>query len=140
MYYSGINVMTLSTEDRFAIIDYRLERAHKALAEAQFVADGGFWNLAANRLYYAVFYACEALLLKHNIGAQSHGGVSRMINLNFVKSGILSTDDKNLLAKLFRMRQTGDYEDLSDWTEEEIYPMIPKTERIIAKIEGLIRE
>lgn len=56
--------MTLTDDERKAIIDYRIERAEMSFKEAEFVASGNFWNLAANRLYYSAFYMCEALLLK----------------------------------------------------------------------------
>lgn len=48
--------MIPSTEDRQAVIEYRKERAYLSLKEAEFVASGNFWNLAANRLYYSAFY------------------------------------------------------------------------------------
>lgn len=130
--------MTLSSEDRNAIIDYRIERAHQALKEAKYVAKGKFWNLAANRLYYAVFYACEALLLSIRVSTATHTGVSRMMNLHFVRTGKLSEEDKDLLSRLFRMRQTGDYDDLYDWTEAEIVNEFPLVENLISKITNLI--
>lgn len=130
--------MTLSPEDRQAIIDYRIERSNTAFREAQYVALGGYWNLTANRLYYAVFYICEALLLNNQIATTSHAGISRMMSLHFVKTGKLKKEEGELLGRLFRMRQTGDYDDLSDWREEEIMPMFPLVENLISKIHSLI--
>ena len=130
--------MTLSSEDRQAVIDYRIERSYAAFNEAQYVAQGRFWNLTANRLYYAVFYICEALLLSNQINTNSHAGVSRMMNLHFVRTGKLQKREGELLGRLFRMRQTGDYDDLSDWTEEEIMPLFKPVEELINKIKTLI--
>lgn len=45
------------------VIRYRLERAHEALEEARLLLDAEHANAAANRLYYACFYAVQALLL-----------------------------------------------------------------------------
>lgn len=132
--------MTLSPEDRKAIIDYRIERSHNTIREVEFIVTGKFWNLAANRLYYSVFYICEALLLSRQLSTSSHAGVSRMMHLNFIKNGVLSEDEGTLLAKLFRMRQTGDYEDLWDWNEEDILPLLPQTKSLISKIESLISD
>lgn len=130
--------MTLSSADREAIIYYRLERAKNTLSELQYVIKGGFWNLAANRLYYSAFYACIALLLKNQIVTTSHAGVNRMMNLHFIQTGILSEEEGKLLKRLFRMRQTGDYDDLMDWDEEDVVPYIPKVEDLLRKITGLI--
>ncbi|MDE6342893.1 MAG: HEPN domain-containing protein [Muribaculaceae bacterium] len=130
--------MTLTTEDRQAIIEYRIERAHNTMKEVEFIITGKFWNLAANRLYYSVFYICEALLLSRQISASSHTGVSRMMHLHFIKNGILNEEEGALLGRLFRMRQTGDYDDLWDWTERDILPLISETKHLMSKIESLI--
>lgn len=86
------------------------------------------------------FYICEALLLKNKITASTHTGVSRMINLHFVKTGILDKEDAALLGDVFRMRQTGDYDDLTDWREEQILPIIPKVSSLVEKIKKIIKE
>lgn len=130
--------MTLSSDDREAIVQYRIERAHLTIREVEFVIKGGFWNLASNRLYYALFYICEALLLKNHISASTHTGVNRMMGLHFVKTEKLDNDDARLLGEVFRMRQTGDYDDLYDWTEDQILPLIPKVKNLVNKIENLI--
>ena len=56
----------------------------------------------------------------------------------FVKDGTLKADDSRLLGRLFTMRQTGDYEDLFDWEEEDVAPLIPKVESFIDRIINLI--
>lgn len=132
--------MTLSPTDRQAIIDYRLEKGLQTLAEANYVAAGNFWSLAANRLYYSTFYICEALLIKNRIEATTHAGVSRMINLHYVRTGILSADDGYLLKTLFRMRQTGDYDDLTDWEEKDVAPIIPQAQELIKRLMDLVKQ
>lgn len=132
--------MTLTSDDRKAIIDYRIERSHSSFKEVEFIITGKFWNLAANRLYYSVYYMCEALLLSRQISTSTHTGISRMMHMHFVKNGILTEEEGALLGKLFRMRQTGDYDDLWDWSEKDILPLLPETNRLIIKIESLISE
>ena len=130
--------MIPNSEDRQAIIAYRKERSYQALKEAEYVAKGEFWNLAANRLYYSALYMCMALLIANGISATTHEGVSRMMNLHFIKNGKLGKEDGKLLGKLFRMRKTGDYDDLTDWDEEEIMPLFPKAKELVDKISTLI--
>ena len=132
--------MTLSDSERLAIINYRIEKAHNTLVEAKYVAQGGFWSLVASRLYYAAFYLCLALLIKNGFTANTHAGVNSMISLHFVHTGKLSKDEGRLIGKLFRMRQTGDYDDLTEWSEEDILPIIPKVEALMNKIESLITD
>ncbi|GAK61053.1 hypothetical protein U27_00951 [Candidatus Vecturithrix granuli] len=47
-------------------IQYRLTRAREALRAAKLLADAKEYNSCVNRLYYAVFYAINALLLNMN--------------------------------------------------------------------------
>lgn len=44
--------MSYNKED---LIRYRLEKADKTFEEAESLAKGGYWNGAANRLYYSCF-------------------------------------------------------------------------------------
>ena len=131
--------MTLKTPDRNNIINYRRERAYSTLEEAKYNIQAKYWNLVANRMYYAVFYMCMALLLSNKINATTHAGVKSMMGLHFIKPQILSMEDGELLSLLFSMRQTGDYDDLFDWKEENILPVIPQVEALIKKIDGLIK-
>ena len=131
--------MIPSIEDRKILVDYRRERAYLSLKEAEYVAAGKFWNLAANRLYYAAFYICIALLISEGIAATTHEGVSRMMNLHFIKTGKLNNEDGKFLSNLFRMRKTGDYDDLTDWDSDEILPLIPKVQVLVDKIASLIK-
>ncbi len=130
--------MPLQDNVRVDIVAYRLEKAKKTLQEAKDVSAIGYWNLAANRLYYSAYYASAALLISHNILSSTHKGVVRMIGQEFVNKNILSIEDSKLLGRLFTMRQSGDYEDLFDWDEEDINPMIPKVEEYIERISNII--
>ena len=130
--------MTLKSDDRASIVAYRLEKAFKTLKEASDIASLGYWTLVANRLYYAAYYASVAILIYKGIDASTHKGVIRMIGSSFVKNGILSVDDSKLLGRLYTMRQSGDYEDLFDWEEHDVKPLIPHVENYIRRISGLI--
>ncbi len=61
-----------------------------------------------------------------------------MMNLHFVKNNIISKSDARLLLDLFNMRQTGDYDDIFDWTENDIVPLLPDVESFVSKIIALI--
>ncbi|MDE6560633.1 MAG: HEPN domain-containing protein [Muribaculaceae bacterium] len=126
--------MTLKSQERNDIVSYRLERARQTLKEAEDIGCLGYWNLAANRLYYA----SAALLIHSGIEASSHKGIVRMIGMIFVRQGILNPEDSQLIGRLFTMRQTGDYEDLFDWKESDVSPMYHPVEDYIGWIESII--
>ena len=63
--------MPLTDEERKAIVVYRLEKSDDAFVEAKDCVSLEHWNLAANRLYYAAYYAASALLISAGHAAQS---------------------------------------------------------------------
>jgi len=101
----------LDDESRKALVEYRLERAYKTMEEAALLEEKGYYNAAVNRLYYACYYATEALLLKHKIEAKSHAGVKAMLGLHFVSKGLIPVAIGKILSTLYEKRQSGDYDD-----------------------------
>lgn len=109
-----------------------------SMVEAKDCASLGHWNLAANRLYYAAYYASSALLISAGYAAKTHDGTIGMIGQHYVRTGVLANEDGSLLARLQNMRHTGDYDDFLDWTKEDVEPYITKTEAFIKKVKDII--
>ena len=130
--------MPLTDEERKAIVSYRLEKADEALIEAKDCASMGHWTLAASRLYYAAHYASSALLVNAGFQAKTHEGTIGLIGQHYVRTGILTTEDGTLLARLQNMRHTGDYDDFLDWAQEDVEPYILKVEAFVEKVKLLI--
>ncbi len=128
----------LTDEEREALVKYRIEKADGTLVEAHDCAEDNHWTLAANRLYYAAYYASKALLIQNGIVAKSHEGVIGMIGQNFVVSGIITIEEAKLLARLQNMRKTGDYDDFIEWHQEDVEPLFEKVEDYINKIKALV--
>ena len=120
------------------LISYRLKKSAEVMVEALDVAALKHWNLAVNRLYYAVFHTCSAFLLSKGYSARTHNGIIKMMMLEFVKPGILTEDEGTLITSLFNMRNTGDYDDLFDWKETQVVPLIEPVKSLLAKLKALI--
>ncbi len=130
--------MSLSDEERDAIVFYRIQKAKDTLKEAQGIAQLGYWNAVTNRLYYACYYITSALLIKNGHSAQTHGGVIRLFGLHFVMNGIISKDLAKFYTKLFELRQSGDYDDLFNLSEEDVQPYIIIAEQYISFLQKLL--
>ena len=129
--------MTMSREELSALVVCRIERAKATLVEAEGVAKEGYWNLVANRLYYATFYMVSALLLRHGYESYTHSGARGLFGLHFVKTGIVEQDLLRLFSKLADFRQKGDYADFIEWCEDDVIPLIEPTKRFIVNLEAL---
>lgn len=79
---------TLDELSRKKLIDYRIDRAYETLQEASLLAKEGHYNAAVNRLYYACFYAAQALFVANDISTTTHSGVKTMLGLHFVSRGL----------------------------------------------------
>jgi len=128
----------LETEDRKELVQYRIERAYKVLDEARDNAKLGHWNLTANRLYYAVFHMCQALLLSDGDTTRRHAGMIHKIGQDYVLSGKLDKSYGRLISRLYELRQSGDYDDKFDATEEEIMPYFDRVTQLLHNLENLI--
>jgi uncharacterized protein (UPF0332 family) len=57
-----------------------IERAEQAVDAARKLASDGYYDFAASRAYYAVFYAASALLLREGLEFRKHSGVIAAIH------------------------------------------------------------
>jgi len=132
--------MTLKQEDRNALVAIRLQRAKETMLEVKSTMELGYWRLAANRLYYACYYAAVALLIKNGITAHTHSGVINQFGLHFVSKGLIDNEEGKFFKQLFNLRQSGDYDDWFYIDEEDILPLVELAENFITEIEKLINE
>ncbi len=130
----------LDAENRAAIVNYRLQRAHETLKEADYNAAGGYYNTAVNRLYYACYYAAAALLLSREIDANTHNGVKTQLSMHFVRTGRLSLEHGTTFSLLFEKRQSSDYSDFAYCDLALVNTLRPRAEAFIEAIEKLTRE
>lgn len=128
--------MSLSPEERQVMSNLEMERAERSILreEVPVQQQAHLWNMLANRLYYAVFHAVSALLIKNSLYANSHKGLHMLFSEKFVRTGIFSVEDRNILSQLELLRHKGDYDCFLDTTEEEIVPYIEKAGDLVKKI------
>ena len=79
--------MNLTEQQRADIVRYRIEKSESTLEEVKSHRANGFYNTAVNRLYYACFYAANALLIANGIEVKSHEGVRQKLGQFFVLTG-----------------------------------------------------
>jgi len=131
---------TLDEQSRIGLVHYRMERANETMEEARILADNGHYNAAVNRLYYACFYATQALLLKHHIAATTHAGVKSMLGLHFVSKGIISVEHGKTFNTLFEKRHSSDYEAFAYCDKDLIDDLTPLAKAYISRMKELLED
>jgi len=127
----------MTIEQRNDLVAYYFERAHGAIDEAKYLRDGGYFNGAVTRLYYACFNAARGLLTAKGIEASTHNGVKTMISMEFIRKGILDIEHGATLSDLFNQRQVSDYEAYAYRDASSVAYLLPRAEAFIEAVEEL---
>jgi len=88
------------------------EKSERSLAAAEALIARGDSDFAVSRIYYAMFYMAEALLLLKDKSYSSHAAVIAALHKEFVSTGKMPRTMHTALHKAFDLRQKSDY--LSD--------------------------
>lgn len=130
----------MKQEERSEYARNRIETAHKTIDAAKLLAENGFWNSSVNRLYYALFYAVNALLVVNEIYPQSHSGMRSLFALHFIKTEKMDIKYGKLLAQLYDWRQKGDYDNMFDYDSESVMTLFDPVMEMVIQIEKEIKQ
>ena len=131
----------LSDTDRIEVVRYRLEKTNRTYQEAVGSINNGYVETAANRLYYAAYYAVSALLISYKYEASTHNGVIQMFGKAFLKNNIIDKKYGRIFNQLFSLRLTGDYEDrhILDM-KTEVLPLVEPAQELITLVSEMARK
>ena len=116
-----------------------IEKSDKNMEQAIKTADLGYWDLVANRLYYAVFHAVNALLMVDGIKTGTHKGTSLQFGKSYVLSGKFSREDGIFYSQLQTMREKADYQNVFSLKEEDGRKLIQSAAALRSRICALVR-
>jgi uncharacterized protein (UPF0332 family) len=120
------------------VITEKIDRALECIDEAELLMKSAHYNTAINRLYYGMFYAAGAALLKNDIIAKSHSGAKNQFHLNFVKTGVIDEETGKLYDNLFSQRNECDYGDFVNFGKEDVEGLIDEVKNSIELIKRLL--
>ena len=127
--------MTLSEE-----IKGMLSKARRYLESAEVLRVQQDFDSAISRLYYAMFYGAEVLLLARGQTFSSHRAVVSAFAQQFVKPAILSKEMHQWLREAFEKRQISDYEFVTGMGDADVLDMQGKAEQFLMRTEKFLRD
>lgn len=86
-----------------------LEKAERAIRNAENTMADGDFDFAVSRVYYAMFYIASALLGEKDMYFSKHGGVHGAFGQHFVKTGEFEPKYQRWLVTTFSQRITGNH-------------------------------
>ena len=132
--------MGLNETDRETLVKLYWERCNYALNATDSAISEGNWYCAANRIYYAVFYAACTLFIKNGIPINSHRGIKVIFSKEFVLTGKISHETSKILSQLETLRDKADYNVLFEATKEDIMDYRPKADAFIAAVKKMLED
>ena len=115
-------------------IKANLDRANSSLQDAKLLKDAGLLDDSASRAYYSVFHAASELLLSRELTFNSHAGILRAINLQFVKTGELDRSFGREINWLAELRQVGDYGEIRHVEISDVSRSIEQAEAFLTQV------
>lgn len=132
--------MSLNDIDRETLIKMYWDRCQNAIVDADSAIDSCRWNMAANRIYYSVFYAVSILFVKDGHPIKSHRGAKAILNKEYVLTNKLDKEDARFFAQLETLRDNADYDVIFQATKDEILNYRSKVDVFIATIKKMLVE
>ena len=131
--------MSLSENDKNIAIELLIEKSVRNMQQAVKNAELDYWDLVANRLYYSVFHAVTALMLKDGVMAHTHKGTSSQFGQFYVLTGIFDRSDGILYSRLQTMREKADYQNVFNLSPEKGEILIREAQDLQNKIINRIK-
>jgi len=90
-------------------IEALITKARESLAAAHVLVEDGYYDFAASRAYYAMFYVASALLANLGQSYSSHSAVISAFGREFAKTARLDSKFHRWLIDAKDLRNIGDY-------------------------------
>ena len=116
-----------------------MERANHTLQVAMKLANDQEWNDAAGRIYYALFHAVSALLIRDHLQVKSHKGAYTLLCQHYVNTGKMEKNFGDFYRKMEIIREKGEYDCFYDADAEDVQGSIPTAKEMIDAIAKMVK-
>ena len=126
-------------KDKPDYISYKLQKSAQSIKEARILFENGMNDTAVSRLYYAAFYAINALLAENGFNPKTHSGTKTIFNKEFILTGRIESRFSDFYSFLMAKRFEADYDDFVFIDVSKVQPLLAETEEFIAVIIEMIK-
>ena len=117
---------------------YRLNKAKETLSDGKKYVESATNESIINRIYYAMFYAVNSLLISMGLSSSKHSGVLSIFNREIINKSHLEKKWGEFYSDMFKRRQKGDYQDFVKFKKQDVKTWLKKSEDFIKEIEILV--
>jgi uncharacterized protein (UPF0332 family) len=116
-----------------------LEKADHALEVAEALDQQGFIQDASSKIYYAMFYAAQALPKSENIDMVKHSAVESALGYHFAKTGRIDPKYHRMLINARKIREIVDYDIQEEMIDQKALFKIGDGREFVSVVKGIIR-
>ena len=121
-------------------IESLIKRAERYIKSAKLLIDDGDYESAVSRIYYAMFFTTEAVLLTKDLSFSTHKSLISGFGEYFIKNNEFPRDMGRELNRAFEKRQLGDYGYTFVVSKEEAEEMFESGQNFIQEITNYLKE
>lgn len=103
-----------------------LRKAEENIGAARVLIEQGYYDIAISRLYYAMFYCAEAVLLAESLSFSKHSAVIATFGQYFARTGRLPQELHRSLIEAQDMRNLSDYDLMAVLNQEAAVAQLTK--------------
>ncbi len=112
----------------------------QSLRETRLLIDNAMNETATSRLYYASFYAVNALLVSNGYNPKTHSGAKSLFNKEFILAHKIDSKFSDFYSFIMAKRFEADYEDFVFIDEKNIENLYEQTQAFVNAILQLMNK
>ncbi len=132
----------MNGNDMKALAKVRYDRAVELIAEAEKLLADNSYKSANNRAYYSAEKALKAVLAVNGKDSDSHNGVIRTFNKDFIHepNKYFNREDLSIVQSMERVRTASDYDDFYVTSKSECEEQVKKAKILLAKVKNYLSD
>jgi uncharacterized protein (UPF0332 family) len=120
-------------------VELRIEKARKCLQAAEVLLASEAYADSANRSYYAIFHAMQAVLTTAGFSAKTHSGSIAEFQKSYVKTGVFAKLHSDILMEAFKVRNKSDYDIHYIVVKSEVVGQLENAKTFLSAVEAYIK-
>lgn len=123
--------MSLNEQQRQDLVGLYWNKALTTWEEFEVCEGAERWNMAANRMYYALYHAVCALMVHDGYPAPRHKGSKQILGEHYIVTGKMPSEYGRLYAQLATLRERADYDIIFNVDKDTLCAFKPKAKKLM---------
>jgi len=123
----------------YTSVELRIEKARNCIQAAETLLSTGAYADSANRSYYGIFHAMQAILTIAGFSSKTHTSCITEFQKSYVKTGVFSSLHSDILRDAFKTRNKSDYDIHYVVVKSEVKDQLENAKVFLAAVEVYIK-